>query len=153
MNSSATSSGKKSKGIPNWLIWAFLVFSFLGFLDASYLTISHYTGADLNCSITDGCGQVTSSKYSVVFGIPVSLLGLLYYLSVFILSFLYMDIRRKEIFEFIRPLTIAGVVSSAWFVYLQFFVIHAICQYCMASALTSTILFVLAGISLKYRKT
>jgi uncharacterized membrane protein len=152
MSNSATSSGKKSKGIPNKLVWLFLAVSFLGFLDASYLTISHFTGADLNCSITNGCAQVTSSEYSVVFGVPVSLMGVLYYLSVFILSFLYFDIRRKEIFEFIRPLTVAGFLSSAWFVYLQLFVIHAICQYCMASAITSTILFILGIVSLKYRK-
>ncbi len=153
MSNSANTSGKKSKLIPNPLVWAFLAVSFIGFIDASYLTVSHYTGADLNCNLTDGCGQVTSSEYSVIFGIPLALLGLFYYLSVFILSFLYLDIKKPEIFDFIRPLTVAGVLASAWFVYLQIYVIEAICQYCMLSALTSTILFILAMVSLKWRSS
>ena len=152
MANSANSSGKKSSLIPNALVYAFLAVSFIGFLDASYLTVGHYTGANVSCSLVEGCDQVLSSEYAVVFGIPLALLGMFYYLTVFVLSFLYLDIKKEEIFEFIRPLTVAGLLASAWFVYLQIFVIEAICQYCMLSALTSTILFVLSLVSLKYRK-
>lgn len=153
MSNSANTLRKKLNLLPKQLVWAFLAISFIGFLDASYLTVSHYTGAELSCSLTDGCGQVTSSEYSVIFGVPLALLGLLYYLSIFILSFLYLDIKKPEIFEFIRPLTVAGLLASIWFVYLQLYVIEAICQYCMLSAITSTILFILGMISFKWRSS
>lgn len=153
MSNSANTSGKKSKALPKQLIWAFLAISFIGFIDASYLTVSHYTGADLNCNLVSGCEQVTNSEYSVVFGIPLALMGLFYYLSIFLLSFLYLDIKKEVIFEFIRPLTVAGLLASVWFVYLQIYVIEAICQYCMLSAGTSTLLFILAMFSLKWRSS
>lgn len=132
-----------SKHLPNWFIWGFVIVSFIGFIDASYLTISHYTGSSLNCSLLQGCDIVTTSKYSQIFGIPVALMGMFYYFSVLIASLIYVDTKNSKVFKFIQPLTVLGLLGSLYFVYLQLFVIHAICQYCMLSALTSTTLFIL----------
>jgi len=151
MKTLENSSAQPSKVLPSWLIFSLIGVSFIGFLDASYLTISHYTGAALNCSVLKGCEQVTNSPYSVIFNIPVALLGSLYYLTVLILSILYFDTKNSSILKIIAPFTILGFGASVWFVYLQFFVIKALCQYCMVSALTSTILFVLG--LLTYFKT
>lgn len=139
--------------LPNWLIYMILAVAFLGFIDASYLTISHYTGSELNCTLTQGCGEVTSSEYSKIFGTPVALLGLLYYLTVLIGTLLYYDTRNFKIIQLLRPLSLAGFLFSAWFVYVQIFLIQAICQYCMLSAITSTILFILGLVTLKYNKS
>src|SRR5665811_1198486 len=58
-----------------------LVLSFLGFIDASYLTIVHYRDALPNCSILKGCDIVTTSALSTIGGIPIALFGALFYLA------------------------------------------------------------------------
>ena len=141
-----------NNSLPKWLVWGFIIISFLGFLDAGYLTVAHYTGADLKCSVVEGCDVVTTSKYSEIFGIPVSLIGMLYYLTVLIGSLLYVDTGNRKIFSFIQPLTILGFLASGYFVYLQLAVIEKICQYCMLSAATSTLLFVLGLLCFRYKE-
>ena len=140
------------KQLPKWLVLSFIIVSFLGFLDASYLTVKHYTGGTITCSLTDGCDTVTNSEYSQIFGIPVALMGMLYYLSVLGLSLLYFDTRNPKFARLLLPLTCLGVAASAWFVYAQIALIEAICQYCMLSATTSTVLFVFGLLTLKYHE-
>ena len=122
---------------------SFLTLSLIGFLDASYLAVKHYLGEPVVCSLLEGCEEVLTSKYAIVAGVPVALFGVFYYLAVFILIILYCDTGKTQFLRFAAYLTILGFAASLWFVYLQLFVIGAICLYCMASAITSTILFML----------
>jgi len=122
---------------------SFLTLSLIGFLDASYLAAKHYLGEPVVCSLLEGCEEVLTSKYAIVAGVPVALFGVFYYLAVFILIILYWDTGKTQFLRFAAYLTILGFAASLWFVYLQLFVIGAICLYCMASAITSTILFML----------
>lgn len=137
-----TLSSKQSIKIPNWLIIAFLVVSFLGFLDATYLTAQHYLGAIPPCVITTGCETVLTGEHNAIFGIPVALLGGIYYLLLFLLAVFSLDVKRETIC-FAAYLTPIGFLASLYFVYLQLFVLKTICSYCMVSAATSTILFIL----------
>lgn len=146
------SSQKLFGRIPKWIIFAFILISFLGFLDASYLTAEHYLGAPLPCSILDGCEEVTTSKYSTIWNVPVALLGAIYYSLIFFLAIAYLDTRRDSIIRLAAYLTPLGFLASAWFVYLQLFVIKALCLYCIISAVTSIILFILGMIMLKYHQ-
>ena len=126
-----------------WILAGMAVVSLIGFLDATYLTLVHYNRGSLICYIFEGCDKVTTSPYAVIWEVPVALGGVLYYFSVFIAAILYFD--TKNIF-FLRILSIlppAGFLASLWFLYLQFFVIKAICFYCMVSAVSSTLLFIL----------
>ena len=120
----------------------FLVFSFIGFLDASYLAIKHFNGSTLICNITSGCNTVLASSYSEIFGIPVALGGALYYLTVFVLVVAFLDTKKDKILDFISKFAVAGLLASTYFVYLQVVVLKSICQYCMLSAITSTLLFI-----------
>lgn len=140
------------QSLPNWLLFSLIIISFLGFMDASYLTIQHFTGATLNCSIIKGCDVVTSSKYSQIFGIPIALFGLLYYLTILIGTLIYYDTRNIKIIKVIQPLTVLGFLFSGWLIYAMFFLIKALCQYCLLSALTSTLLFIFGLFTLKYKK-
>src|SRR3989338_2343895 len=135
----------------NIIIYLWLIVSLIGFTDASYLSIKHYRGEVPPCFLSSGCETVTTSKYSTVFTIPVALIGSLYYLTVFLLSVLYLDTKRTIFIKIIPPLTTGGIIASVIFIYLQLFVLHAICLYCVISAFTSTGLF---GISIaqKMRK-
>lgn len=132
---------------------AFIIISLIGVIDTTYLTVGHFTGSGLNCYVFSGCDIVTTSKYAVIFGIPLALLGALYYCGMFLLNILYLDIKKKPILYLIVLGGIVGFLTSLLLVYLQLFVLHQICEYCMLSALTSTILFVLGMILLKQMRT
>ena len=125
-----------------------MVVSFIGFLDATYLTAQHYLGFELNCSVFGGCETVTTSEYSVVAGVPVALLGALYYFTMFIGMFVYFDLQDKRVLRVLMLLTVLGFLASLWFLYLQIFVIKALCLYCIVSVVTSTLLFVLGMFAL-----
>jgi uncharacterized membrane protein len=129
--------------IHKWLLISFLALSFLGFFDAAYLTVEHYTNQIPPCSLVDGCEEVLTSEYSEVLGIPISLLGALYYLALFILTVAYLDTNQYKIIKLAAKLTFIGIVASTILLYLQVFVIKALCLYCIISAITSTVLFVL----------
>jgi uncharacterized membrane protein len=139
--SEASFSKRSSKIKP--IIFAVAVLSFIGFLDATYLAAKYYLGDPVTCSVFGGCEEVTTGKYAEMFGVSVALLGAFYYLTIFLSSIFYLDSGRKAAASFIGYFTIVGLLASSWFVYLQLFVINAICLYCMISAATSTILFIL----------
>ncbi|HSR89131.1 MAG TPA: vitamin K epoxide reductase family protein [Candidatus Udaeobacter sp.] len=127
----------------NFLPAFFPVFSAAGFIDATYLAAKHFLGTPIPCSILKGCEQVTTSQYSSLFGIPVALLGSIYYLTILVLAAIYFDSRKPAVLKLLACLTPFGFLASLWFVYLQIFIIKAICLYCMTSAATSTLLFII----------
>ena len=105
----------------------FLAFSFLGFVDASYLAAKFYLGSPVTCKLLGGCEKVTSSKYSEVMGIPVALLGAFYYLSVLVLVLLYLDRRNEKTLGFLAQYVFVGMTASLYFIFLQWFVIKSWC--------------------------
>ena len=128
--------------------------SFLGFLDATYLTVEHYRGVVPPCAIIEGCEEVTTSAYSRILGVPVALGGSIFYFVIFILSILRFERENDKFLRFAAYLTPLSLLASLWFLYLQLFVIKAICIYCVFSVLTSSTLFILSLILIKkYKKT
>lgn len=115
--------------------------AFLGLADALYLTAHHYLGFPLACGPLSGCGTVTSSVYSVIFGIPVALPGALYYLAMFFGFLFALEYRSLSYFRLVCKLSLCGLVASAWFLFVMAFLLHAWCTYCLVSAATSTLLF------------
>ncbi|KKR88649.1 MAG: hypothetical protein UW43_C0002G0079 [Candidatus Yanofskybacteria bacterium GW2011_GWA1_44_21] len=142
-------SKMQSNRLSNWLIISVAVFSFLGLLDAGYLTASHYMAFDPGCTVFGDCDTVLKSQYSKLFGIPVQAFGVVYYLIIFILSIIIIDTGNLKMARNLGWLTILGLAASVYFMFLQTFVIKAYCQYCVASAATSTLLFVLGMSILK----
>lgn len=132
------------KAVPNSIVIFLLIVALIGFIDAGYLTIEHYQGRIPPCSITAGCEVVLTSAYSVVLGVPVSLAGTIYYLSILIGAFAYLESKNKNILKWTLLLTALGLGASLWFVYIQVFTLHSYCVYCLGSAFTSIILFVTA---------
>ena len=130
------------------LVYSFLVIALLGFLDAIWLTTKYYIGT-IDCSIIAGCQDVLSSKYSDIIGIPVALLGVVYYLFIIFNSLAYIKHQSKFSVFVLGVLPSVGFLFSIWLVYLQLAVINAICIYCMGSALSSTLLFIFSIIVLK----
>ncbi len=130
--------------------WASIVVAILGGLNAAYLLIYKLTSAQAMCLGSRDCSTVNASRYSEIFGVPVSLLGLLAYLTIIGIHVLE---TRSPFFKengnlFIFGLSLVGVVFSAYLTYIEFYIIHAVCPFCVASAIFITIVFVLSIIRL-----
>ncbi len=121
---------------------AFTVFAIIGFFDATYLTMKHFFGGVIPC-LTGGCELVTTSEYATIIGIPVALLGAIYYVSLLILMIAYFESKSLVPVRLAARLTIVGMLASIYFVSLQVFIIGAICDKCMISAASSTALFII----------
>jgi uncharacterized membrane protein len=107
---------------------------------ASYLTYVHYAGLQPFCAGGGhGCERVQSSSYARLGGIPVALLGLAGYLA--IAAALLAPGERARLAA--AALAVSGFGFSAYLTYLELFVIDAICQWCVASALLLTLLSVI----------
>ena len=133
----------------NWknkLIYLIAVLALIGFLDSLYLSASHYSQS-IHCSIVSGCQEVLASSYSEIMGVPIAFGGVVFYLFILINALLYIDRPNKWSFRSLAYVPIAGFLFSLYLTYLQFFVIGALCQYCLLSALTSTGLLI-SGLSL-----
>lgn len=145
-------SGKRKTGI-KFIATVFVLIAFIGFLDSTYLAAKHYQGAPVICSVLEGCDKVTGSQYATIGSIPVALLGVVYYFGILFLALISLFSKDGEkyfnLLIFIAPI---GFLASLWFVYLQIFVIKAICFYCMISAASSTLIFLMALFFLVYRR-
>ncbi len=135
--------------VPTKLAVFLLVVALLGFVDASYLTVEHYQGVIPPCTVVSGCETVLTSSYSVVAGMPVSLLGALYYFVILVGIFAFLESKKTTLLKWVLLLTIFGLLFSLWFIYVQAFILDAWCLYCLGSALTSIILFVTAWVTLR----
>jgi uncharacterized membrane protein len=118
-----------------------LILSALGIALSAFLTYLHYSVADAAfCVSGSGCATVRESSYSAVFGIPVALFGVIGYSLIFILSLVSVSSRAKWLSLYF--VSLAGVAFSAYLTYLEFFVIKAICPFCVISAFLITGIFI-----------
>jgi uncharacterized membrane protein len=139
--------------IPSWILWTVIALALVGFTDSAFLLAKRVSGAPIPCFITSGCDTVSKSPYSVLFGIPLSALGVLFYLSIGFLALLYMDTKNLLVAKLIPIATTLGFLSSAYFIYIQKFKIGAFCIYCILSAVVSTLLFALGVMIWEKSKT
>lgn len=127
-----------------WRSRALLLLALLGGVLSGYLTWVHYSGTLALCAGAGGCEQVQASRFASVAGVPVAVLGLLFYLSIFVLGLWQ---RRADaessgtVKLLLFGLTLLGVLYSGYLTYLELFVIGAICPWCVASALIVTALW------------
>lgn len=130
--------------IRKWIPWALIAVSFSGFIDAAYLTAKHFKGEPPSCVLFSGCDVVAASPYSTIGPLPVALLGLLFYLSVFFVTLAYFTSRNAKFLKLVFLISLPAVLFTVYLVFLQIFVIKAICIYCMFSAAVSVSIFALA---------
>jgi len=111
----------------------------VGLADAIYLTVQHVTGQSVRCTIVSGCSEVLSSTYASFNGIPLALIGAVAYFTVFSLAIL-----AAFGYPFVRRLLAVTVglmfLTTLWLLYLQAFVIGHFCQFCLLSAVVTTVL-------------
>lgn len=137
-----------SSGSQQPIVWTYLIaalVSLVGLADAIYLTVSDLTGQSLRCTIS-GCSEVLGSKYAHIGLVPLASVGAVAYFTVFSLAIL-----AAFGYRFARPLLAALVgvmfLMTLWLLYLQAFVIHHFCQYCLLSAAVTIALTILVVIA------
>lgn len=133
---------------PDWLRWLSLLLAGLGALDSIYLTwIKIQRETALFCAPGGGCDVVNTSPYSELAGIPIAIFGLGMYLL--IMAAVLVEDRWAYSRLAVFGLALTGTLYSAYLTYLELAVIHAICPYCVISALLVVALLVLALIRLR----
>ncbi len=122
--------------------------SLVGLADAIYLTVEHLAGRSVRCTIVSGCSEVLASPYASVRGYPLAGLGAVAYFVVFSLATLA-AFGYRGAGKLLAPVVGAMFLTTLWLLYLQAFVIGHFCQFCLLSALVTTILTVLVIIAMR----
>ena len=118
------------------------IVSVVGLADATYLTVQALTGETLSCGGSPDCFRVLGSSYAKVGGIPVAMLGALAYFSVFTFAtFAAFGYARAP--KFLALMVGMMFLATLWLLYVQAFLLHAYCRYCLFSA---AITFLIAGL-------
>lgn len=126
---------------------AIAVLALIGIFVSSYLALYKlgYLGI-IQCSV-GGCETVQSSQYAIFLGVPVAVWGVGAYLALFLLALLGVQpawAGERWVANGIFALAAAGVAFSSYLTYLEAFVIHAWCQWCVVSAILITLIFLLS---------
>jgi uncharacterized membrane protein len=122
---------------------AMIVLAVVGLAVAAYLTYVHYADIRPACTAGTACVKVQTSVWSKVGGVPVALLGLIGYVGI-LASLLLPD--REETRLATLGMTLIGVGFSGYLTYRELFSIHAICEWCVSSAVILSFLFICAVI-------
>jgi uncharacterized membrane protein len=120
---------------------AMLALTVIGLGVASYLTYVHYAGIKPACTAGESCTKVQTSVYSHLAGVPVALMGLIGYIT--ILGLLLAPEGETTRLA-TAAVTMLGFGFSAYLTYRELFSIHAICEWCVSSAVILTLLLCLS---------
>ena len=110
----------------------------LGLAISIYLTYVHYAGIEPVCSSISNCERVQTSEYADLAGIPVAVLGIAGYAAILLSLRMRADVTAL--------LSYLAVAFSAYLTWAELFKIDAICQWCVASAIITLVIAVLATV-------
>jgi uncharacterized membrane protein len=134
-----------------WLQLTTFALALAGLGVSVYLTVAHFTESALaGCSESGvvNCTRVTTSPQSYVFGIPVAVLGLVFYVfTAAIMSPWAWQAARREIHLLRIASLVAGIGFVLYLIYAELFVIGAICLYCTSVHVITFVLFVLTVVA------
>lgn len=134
-----------------WLYRASVFLAIIGLAVSIYMTIFKLTGNEKMCIGSGGCNTVNESPYAAIYGIPVAAFGIGGYLA--ILGVLALEKKGGKFFKANATmlnfgLSLVGFLFTLYLVYLEIFVIKALCPFCLTSQIAMTLLFILAVIRL-----
>ena len=137
-----------SGGFLNRIPYVLVLLGGAGFAIGSYLTIAHWGDQPIACAGVGDCGYVNSSEYASIGGVPVSGLGSLLYLAMTLTALAWS--RRSDV-DWLPiaywGLALAGAGYAAYLTYVELWVLHAICVWCVTSAVLLTLSLVLASVA------
>ena len=118
-----------------YLRWAVAALVLIGAGIAGYLTYTHFKGSPPVCP-TSGCEIVQNSRWSKLFGVPVALLGLLTYLSIFTTTLVRHPLARQAG----AMLALVALGFNAYLFYIQAHEIGHYCTWCVSNEIVSLVL-------------
>jgi uncharacterized membrane protein len=126
---------------------AIAAIAFAGIFISLYLTL-YKLGVigNLSCSV-GSCETVNTSRWAMLLGLPVAVWGLGFYVATFALALAGLQERwsaHRGVSLGLVTLTGWGVIFSAYLTWLELFVIHAICMWCVVSAVLVVVMFALS---------
>lgn len=125
-----------------FLYVAMALLALCGLADATYLTVAHLAGDDSVCGSAAGCSTVLSSVYATIGPVPTAAFGVLAYFIVFSAA-IYAAFGSRKAHSVIAVVVVVMFLVTLAFLYLQAFVLHAFCPFCLLSA---AITFLLTGL-------
>ena len=127
-----------------------MILSVAGIGVSTYLTITHYTAKIvLACPDTGviNCAKVTTSSYSVIFGVPLALLGLLFFIGMFVVQTPWAWRNRTNFARRGRlAFSVSGIVMILYLIYVELFKLNAICLYCTSVHVLTVAVFILTAL-------
>jgi uncharacterized membrane protein len=129
--------------------WAIPILALLGLGVATYLAYVEIVHVDAVCGPVGECNIVQSSPYAQILGIPIAVLGMLNYLAIVVLWSVqkYLGGRGAYLSALgLIGLTLLGTLFSIYLTCLEIFVIHAVCAWCLSSAVITTALMLLVAV-------
>ncbi|NJD58074.1 MAG: vitamin K epoxide reductase [Anaerolineae bacterium] len=140
--------GKPVPPLKKWLEISIPVLSLIGLGAAIYLTYVEITHTRAMCGPVGDCNTVQSSPYAKLFGlIPIGLVGAVGYIAILV-AWLWRRTRHDSFSRIAGPvmfgMALFGTLFSVYLTYLELFVIHAVCIWCLTSAVIITVLMLLS---------
>jgi uncharacterized membrane protein len=124
----------------------------VGFFVALYLWLHALgVGGPLKCG-TGACDTVQTSRWAVFLGLPVAFYGVVGYCAIFVAAIVALRpaaVPQRGWSFLLVALASGGLLFTAYLTYIELFVIHAICRWCVGSAVIITAIWILALLSLR----
>jgi uncharacterized membrane protein len=121
-----------------------IVLTVLGIFVAGYLSWSHYSGEPVYCGGSNSCELVNNSRFAFLGPIPVALIGLTGYIIILVLSLIPPKEDRQWPMLLIFAGALIGTMLQWYLFYIELFVLHAICFWCVTSQTLITSIFLLS---------
>lgn len=134
------------------IIW---ITALVGMLTSGYLAYVKIFDTPIYCTPGLGdCSTVNSSSFSELWGIPIAIFGILSFLAVLLFVFLGERLILVKEYQvlFVFGISFFGFLYSLYLTYLEIFVIHAMCQWCVLSGVCMTIIFAASMFWLKQKQ-
>jgi uncharacterized membrane protein len=133
--------------------WALALTATVGVAISGYLLAVRLAGELPVCGIAAGCETVQTSEYSELFGIPVAAFGLAFSIIVLVAGLLWWRRGDRRALYVAYGIGILGTLMVGYLTYLELFVIHAICTWCVAYGVTVVLGLILAIVELRRSAT
>jgi uncharacterized membrane protein len=127
------------------------LFSFAGLVDSAYVAISSLNYSIVPCHVTRGCEEVLNSPYARIGGYSLAWLGVIYYALICLVGVF----AASGYFQLLRySLVPAGMafLFTLLLLYLQAFILHSFCEYCLMSAAMSILILIVHLIARPWEK-
>ena len=135
---------------------AIALLALVGLLLASYLWLYKIgVVGTLQCGAGGGpCEFVQASRYAAVFGVPVALIGVAGYAALLVVGLVGLRpafAASRRVSVLLAALASVGFAFTLYLTYVEVFVLHAICRWCVASAVIITAIWVFSLAALRER--